>query len=105
MTFHVGQKVVCVKRQIASGYGDEAEPAVGLTYTIRAIRDFADGIAGLQLQEIKNPVRLYSDGRRLYSDECSFDARRFRPIADKKSDIAFAHEILRKASRTKETAA
>lgn len=31
--------------------------------------------------------------------------RRFRPIVDKATDISFAHEILRKTSKTKETAA
>jgi hypothetical protein len=55
----------------------------------------------LRFDEIRNPNLRYLEG----PIECSFAAIWFRPLVDKTTDIGFAHEILRKASRMKETTA
>jgi hypothetical protein len=81
MTFRVGQKVVCVD--------DEAQPCnrgytpvvKGDIYTIRDAFDWF-GLDGIRLEEIKNP------------HDRGYQARRFRPVVERKTDISFAHEIL-----------
>lgn len=97
MTFHVGQKVVCIK---AGSPGSEAAwTSVGARYvrlngiyTIRAINVWGDG-AKLRFVELDN---RHLEG--VYSEiEPGFRATHFRPIVDRKTDISFAHEILRKA--------
>ncbi len=92
MSFHVGQKVVCVK----PGYNPETwaginNCVVGAVYTVRAVIDDEWG-AALLVEEIVNPI-----WRGL--TECGFYRDRFRPIQERKIDIGFAHEILRKVTR------
>jgi hypothetical protein len=96
MTFHVGQKVVCIKRgswaNEFGAAGDEVFPSFGEVYTIRRIEDGR----WLLLVEIVNRLREYGDGE---LGEARFCASRFRPVVERKTDIGFAHEILRKVSR------
>jgi len=94
MTFRVGQKVVCVD----AASGDPAryfpcELIKGSIYTIQGFGEHSDhpGETGVHLCEIQN---RWHQGHRE-----SFNPARFRPLADRKSDIGFAHEILRKVSR------
>lgn len=96
MTFRVGQRVVCVNSTRAGGYGDEVYPVEGRVYTVRGFLPLpCDHGPRIWLEEIKNKKRDYFEG--LY--EKAFGAERFRPIVERKTDIGFAHEILRKATR------
>jgi hypothetical protein len=91
MTFRVGQKVVCVDAAPRRGrrwvYDDP--PVEGRVYTIEGIIDF-EGEPNLILIEQKRDPR---------SDYEGYRACRFRPVVERKTDISFAHEILRKASK------
>jgi len=94
-------KVVCVHRflhGIGIGYGDETLPQKGGTYTIRGIVDrpgHPNCETGLLLEEISNRVRGYQI---VGVSEPSFSASCFRPVIERKTDIGFAHEILRKVT-------
>lgn len=102
MTFRVGQKVVCVDDGIKPdwpAYLRNAEwrgdaPVVGQVYTIIRIIASNDGDV-LHLAEIRR-----SDTARLeWGYDVGYGAWRFRPIVERKTDISFAHEILRKATK------
>lgn len=101
MTFRVGQQVVCIKRdrwhELLCG---ETGPVFNGVYRIRGM-DSSPPCLSLHFDEIRNPALRYREG----PVECSFVALWFRPLVDKTTDIGFAHEILRKASRVKEAAA
>jgi hypothetical protein len=91
MTFRVGQKVVCIKGP--RRHRDLTQPKIGEVYTIRLIYPSSfTGEPGFLLEEIVNG--LHPNGR-----EYGFYADRFRPVIERKTDISFAHEILRKASK------
>ena len=89
--FRVGQKVVCVD---ASYYGpNSSRLREGTIYTIAHIgaEEDCEGEYGVLLVELKTlQAQGWRDG---------FRASRFRPIQERKTDIGFAHEILRKVSR------
>lgn len=87
MTFRVGQKVVCIRetKDILGPEDDEIEAHVGEIYTIRAIRVFPDGFPGFHVCEIVNKPRRYLEGWH----EIYFDARRFRPIVERKTEVSF----------------
>lgn len=101
MTFRVGQKVVCVddgnfsvdRHPWVSNKYLPNRPVRGNVYTVRGFDpDFPESI---YLCEIYNPNDLqWANG----FGEGSFLPRRFRPIVERKTDISFAHEILKKAS-------
>jgi hypothetical protein len=98
MTFRVGQKVVCVD---ASGYKglpwhDGSKLVKGSIYTVRACGLTLDGSPGLLLGEIKLVV---TTNRVLVGRDCFYWAERFRPVVERRTDISFAHEILRKATK------
>lgn len=95
MTFHVGQKVVCIRD--IEPYFDEAMPEVGRVYTVRSIEGFLLGV-GIRLVEIINPPRDYSNAR----CECSFWIGAFRPVVEKKTDISIFTALLN-PSPAKET--
>lgn len=104
MTFRVGQKIVCINDD---GFNDHRwcfnYPVKGEVYTVRELVTGPRGVPSIRLIEIKNRVGFSDDGS-MRGEPC-FTMRRFRPVVKKKTDIGFAHEILRKASRTKETVA
>lgn len=86
MTFRVGQKVVCV--DAGRCYRKRKTDLVkGAIYEIEAIDEFG-GERGLVVS-----------GARSWWPSGAYNARRFRPLVERKTDIGFAHEILRKASR------
>jgi hypothetical protein len=102
MSFHVGQKVVCVDANFKSrgalyldGDGDLKRSSgntgglrVGEVYTVAKIR----------VGEMENTLFLVEVGARGPKDT-GYRFSRFRPIQERKTDISFAHEILRKVSR------
>lgn len=95
MAFRVGQKVVCVKSRRYGGTGAEIMPVKGNVYTVRGIdlnRPGCNCEVGLWLEEITNPPMDYRGG----IEECSFDATRFRPLVEKKTEtgMAILREIL-----------
>lgn len=95
--FHVGQKVVCIN---AVWYGDfvTASPLEhGRVYTVARIgvnfgRSFDDDLAcgpSLVLVEVANPDDCWErDGFE------GFDARRFRPLRKRTTDISIFKEML-----------
>lgn len=97
MTFRVGQKVVCISEGCEFGYNDEIVPQKGQIYTVREVLPAIHypGELVIRLVEIVNRPRQYRDS----FTECSFRAVRFRSIVEKKTDISFAHEILREHTK------
>lgn len=99
MNFRVGQKVVCIK-----GYGSRRDvdcrifPQTGRTYTIRAIEDGLENVGStfFLLEEIYNEPYDY---RRWGWQEPSFNAQRFRPVVEKKTDISIFTEMLKPKQR------
>jgi hypothetical protein len=81
-------------------WADCAYPQLHEVYTIRALRmNPRTNTINCLVVEIVNPERdAPPDG----FGEPYFGMWRFRPAAERKTDISFAHEILRKTSR-KET--
>lgn len=94
MTFRVGQKVICISGPVRAFPDDVPQPSVGTVYTVREVfLSQKRGELALRLVEIKTRLN------RIYGNEFGYVAVRFRPIVEKKTDIGFAHEILRKVSR------
>lgn len=91
MTFRVGQKVVCVNARGAI----EPRPVKGRVYTVASVRwvEFAERRPGLGITLVELPTIETDD---YYAE---YFAWRFRPIVERKTDIGFAQEILRKVSR------
>lgn len=90
MSFHVGQRVVCVDdSRYARGHGFEVTPVKGSTYTIRDFAEREDGL-GVRLIEIVNPEGNYRWRPGL--TECTFHIRRFRPVRD--TDISIFTNML-----------
>lgn len=84
MNFRVGQKVVCVDSRCS--YIDSARACPlqkGAVYAIAGIWRGPSGTQHLQVSGF----------------EPHFHQRRFRPVVERKTDISFAHEILRKATK------
>ncbi|MDB5603538.1 MAG: hypothetical protein JWP25_438 [Bradyrhizobium sp.] len=95
--FRVGQEVECITDAWQPGRLKLTMPKARCVYTIRGmtLRPWSDVQRGLWLIGIDNKVSHFIDG----TYEPYFDAQYFRPIVERKTDITFAHEILRKASR------
>jgi len=91
--FKVGQKMVCVSQGADwPNFPSVNFPKIGEVYTIRDIGpSYKHGGAALRLLEIRN--------RKFNIGEPNFYVFRFRPVMERKTDISFAHEILRKASK------
>ena len=99
-TAKVGDKVVCQRLYEGGGYGDEALPVIGETYTIRAFD--VDGEVYLLLKEVKNSERSYlrvSGSCPVMNYEMSFHWTGFSPVEPRETDISWAHAILKKASK------
>lgn len=107
--FHVGQKVVCVpaeraawRKNLKSVSPEENLPKKGNIYTIRAVMAFGETM-WLHLEEVANRPRLYAfpDGvSRLM--ECPFEARYFRPVVERKTDISIFTAMLNPTKKTVE---
>ena len=97
MPLSVGQRVVCTDNRPRDegdgstfGYGDEVRPALGATYTIRAIvpgRPLGYEGDGVLLEEIVNPVRAYEAPTGPVTCEPFFRAWRFRPVRTTSIDV------------------
>lgn len=87
--FHVGQKVVCIfhmpeNRRRADG----VYPEKNGVYVIRSI--FPDPVYGrelLRFEELTNPICDFGM-------EAGFDAAKFRPIVERKTDISIFTAML-----------
>jgi hypothetical protein len=79
MSFHVGQRVVCVcvnfSREPVWRGVVHTFPALGSVYTIRSICE-VDDLIGFCFEEMINPPAHFSRG----FAEPAFDSRRFRPV-------------------------
>lgn len=98
MTFRVGQKVVCVNHGNLPGqrgqHWDKGEEIFrGRVYTIKRVFSYR-GKTNVELCEVKRTRRAT-----IVCGHAGYAHERFRPIVERKTDITFAHEILRKASR------
>lgn len=102
MAFYRGQKVVCVHPfslsrigKIIAWFDPPVVPTVGTVYTVAAARSryiVGHGTVDLiDLVEIMEP--------RFSSWIPGFNAQAFRPLVERKTDIGFAHEILRKVTK------
>lgn len=91
MTFHVGQKVVCVDDK---NWGHPEPPlnwpVTGRVYTVRGFSAAWDenGSNGLLLAEVSSGN--YFDA----GEEVGFKRRRFRPIVETKTDISIFKRML-----------
>lgn len=91
-TAKIGDKVVCVSMPSNRSQDHEIFPEVGKVYTIRELVLMCDeDVPYVRLNEIVNKPVDYSDG----FNECAFGCMRFRPVEPHKTDISWAHEILR----------
>jgi hypothetical protein len=96
MAFYRGQKVT-MKRNGVWQKGPNVTlicPEFGAVYTVREIITDDYGI-WLLFYELKNPPVDGEEGMR----EPAFGAKHFRPLVERKTDIGFAHEILRRATK------
>lgn len=95
MTFHVGQKVVCVDASDMDTYfSDVSCPVEGGIYTVRNFRE--TGESAIRLVEIVNPKHPWMDG----FNECGFRPSRFRPIVERKTDISIFTSMLNPSKRS-----
>ncbi len=96
MTFHTGQKVICVARAHGPLILGRAEAHVGKTYTIRNLQPIRNGCwtcgndLGLHFDEIVNPEFETFAGLR----EISFCSKRFRPVVEHETDISDLKRLL-----------
>jgi hypothetical protein len=81
MTFHVGQKVVCVNGDWPAPNG-EATPEKAVVYTVRTV-EHQDGYSFLRFAEIVNERNRYAEG--LY--ELSFWSGAFRPAVQPRKEL------------------
>jgi hypothetical protein len=97
MTFRVGQKVVCVDDR-HSGEWSAQWVKIGSVYTVAAV-GVEPHLPTAHLRGIEYiTIRLVG-----VMKPGSFASVRFRPIVERRTDISFAHEILRKATKPART--
>lgn len=85
MSFHIGQKVVCVDdRPSSSGY--PAPFKKGDVFTVALVKRMWDGV-GIDLVELPR-ASIECGGHTLYN------SKRFRPITERKTDISIFKRIL-----------
>lgn len=99
MLFHVGQKVVRITsidfHPDTSLYYEQLPVKDGI-YTVRKVvmeryHDTLEEIPALLLVEIVNEPRPWANGG---VHEAAFDASRFRPLVERKTDIAIFEKML-----------
>jgi hypothetical protein len=86
MTFHIGQKVVCIDNSPGYAHGDPCPLALKTVYVVLAIKAGPDGRLGLSTNG--DPGIYWS-------------TTRFRPLVERKSetDISWAIDILDRVSK------
>lgn len=80
MSFQVGQKVACVDASLPANPWHREHPLVDRQIYV------VEALAGPHCIDIDGSGRAWQNWR-------------FRPLVETKTDISFAHEILRKATR------
>lgn len=92
MTFHLGQKVVCISEEHNCDYVFCVVPKKGNVYTICAIDD-ADG---LRFSEIRNALMtcINTRARTVSIAEPSFWPEDFRPLVERETDISIFKKML-----------
>lgn len=93
MSFHVGQKVVCVDGSCRYGrrwHPECCPPSEGATYTVRDVGDNVEGGLGVKLFEALC-VGVF-DGA--LEQDAFFRASRFRPVVERKTDISIFTRML-----------
>lgn len=96
--FHVGQKVVCLRKKWSVEAHPNLEgvtfPVFNRVYTIRNMdylrTSYGEGVV-LWFREIRNPVVKFRD---LTPMEAGFAARDFRPLRERKTDISIFTSML-----------
>jgi len=97
MSFHVGQKVVCIVQLSTDAYSHWAVaypnlPTKGCIYTVRETESRGD-VPSIRLEEMYNPVLPWvSYGG--FLAEGSFDVAAFRPLVERKTDISIFTKML-----------
>lgn len=96
MTFHVGQKVVCVNvRGLERHFYPRTRlPVERVTYTVRELLTIK-GKPLLRLHEIVNHEYDFESG----VFEPAFHVSRFRPITERKTDISIFKKLLQPNSK------
>jgi hypothetical protein len=87
--FRVGQKVVCVDASGRRPWWDDEAPIEGRVYTIARIF-FDIDCEVLEFVELKRCQR----SRDWHGCDIGYDARRFRPIVERKTDISVFTKML-----------
>lgn len=90
MSFHVGQKIECIKLTFNPAWRGKRRPVVGRIYTVRDVGVRHQGgvdCEGVWLDEIINP--LHPSGH-----EYGFFAACFRPVVERKTDISIFTAML-----------
>ncbi len=97
MSFHVGQKVVCISAASNNGGipAGASEPTLGDVGTIINVYMPRCQQLAIELAEWPQPGGII--GNRRY--EPGWLAEDWRPLIERKTDIGFAHEILKKVTR------
>lgn len=98
MTFHVGQRVVCISRFDDDPDGYTTFPRRGQIYTVRTV-EAEDGREWLRLHEIFNDPSGYEEGI-----EGRFWSARFRPVVERTTDISIFRWMLTGAPNETEAA-
>jgi hypothetical protein len=103
MSFHPGQKIVCINDSWTSSHWVSATPhRPKRGDTVRRMLPAGEGLPeAVWLLEIVNAPKHFFEGYH----EPAFCARRFRPITERKTDISVFKKLLEpKGSRQRETA-
>lgn len=79
--FHIGQLVVCINTE-KFGCGAQTFPVKGRVYTVRELFTY-NGEPHVHLNEIVNPPDDFPAGY----GEPWFNAKRFRPVDDKRIEV------------------
>jgi hypothetical protein len=92
MSFHVGQKVVCIFHLPENlRRADAIYPEKGVVYTVRGHAGGTDGKERVLLAEIHNVPMAW----RLGFQEFGFNAEAFRPVVERKTDISIFTAMLK----------
>lgn len=87
--FRSGQKVQCIRDGVSRFSGQPTVVRRGAVYTVkRCWINSTWNHPVVTLEEVDPPAPSFS-----------FDAERFRPLIERKTDIGFAYEILRKVTK------
>lgn len=99
MSFHIGQKVVCIFDAWSRPYGEDV-PQKDQIYTIRdIIHDSKIDQIGFRLHEIRNIPHPFTRSGKEVIEESAFNSHGFRPLIEKKLGTETGMAILRKIAQ------